>query len=263
MRLKTANFSLGVMTDAHLLSRHKLRRSHAGKRLKILVKMSDVRKAAEKSGFADLTFTGTEQIFGTSDARFDADGLTHKRGTDSIAGLSFFVPKTAKNIEAVLRYVNWLSKYENYHFLQFGKEGVNHKNVDGVPQVIPATGAWIQNSNANIDYTMSINGYNLQDDDLNVKVLATSYPFPMEDVFEAYRISSLNADVIPFVRATLVEAAPLVQTLTDESAVVLIQSITALAADFDKVYDTGVAQWRTSGAQRIVDERRAKYNGQS
>jgi putative aldouronate transport system substrate-binding protein len=209
---------------------------------------------------ADMQKNVPGSLFVPVDCMKSVDGLTHKRGTDSIAGLSFFVPKTAKNIEAALRYVNWLAKYENYHFLQFGKEGVNHKLVDGIPQVIPATGGWIQNSNANIDYTPSINGYDLQDDDLNVKVLATSYPFPMEDVFEAYRISSFNADVTPFVRATLVEAAPLVQTLTDESAVVLIQSITAPAADFDRVYDAGVEKWRTSGAQKIVDERRAKYN---
>jgi putative aldouronate transport system substrate-binding protein len=41
--------------------------------------------------------------------------------------------------------------------------------------------------------------------------------------------------------------------------VIYTQSIPASRADFDRVYDAGIADWLRSGAQAIIDERRAKY----
>ncbi|GHU23329.1 hypothetical protein FACS1894172_00720 [Spirochaetia bacterium] len=212
-----------------------------------------------QSLMADMQKNVPSAVFVPVDCMKSVDGLTHKRGSSSIGGLSFFIPKTCKNVDAALRYVNWLAKYENYHFLQFGNEGTNHQLVNGIPKIVPATGGWIQNSGANIDYTISINGYNLNDEAKTGQALALSYSFPMEDVFEAYRISSLNAYIGPFIRANLVEAAPLVQTLVDNAATLYVQSIIASPADFDRIWDRGVQDWLISGGQRVVDERRAKY----
>lgn len=39
----------------------------------------------------------------------------------------------------------------------------------------------------------------------------------------------------------------------------LVQSIVAKPADFDKVYDNGMKDFLTSGGQSIIDERKAKY----
>lgn len=52
-----------------------------------------------------------------------------------VAGLSIFIPKSAKNPEGAMRYFNWLAKFENYNFLQIGPEGVTHDLVNGLPKM--------------------------------------------------------------------------------------------------------------------------------
>jgi putative aldouronate transport system substrate-binding protein len=187
-------------------------------------------------------------------------GLTPKRSSSAAGGLIFFIPKSAKNPEAALRYANWLCRYENYHFLQFGNLGVNHEIVNGVPKSLSATGPWIQNSGGNIDYTMSINGYAMQTPEETSKVLAFSYPgIPAEEIIEAYRISSLNAKPEPFVPTTILSIAPIRQVLVTKESVLCVSLVRAKPADFDRVWDEGIKDWLSSGAQTVIDEQRAKY----
>ncbi|MCL2128504.1 MAG: extracellular solute-binding protein [Treponema sp.] len=190
-----------------------------------------------------------------------ADGVTHKRGAPVAGGLTLFIPSSSKKPQAAMRYANWLGRYENCSFLQFGNEGVNHVTVNGVPKTITASGGWIQNSQANLDYTPSINGYAMETQEMAVKVLANSYPWPEEYIAEAYRISSLNAEPPPVVQATLYVSGPLTQILVDKSKVFYVASIIAAPGNFDRVWDEGVKDWLASGAQAVIDERREKYPG--
>ena len=192
------------------------------------------------------------------DAIQSIDGLTHKRGSPPTS-LYWFIPKSAKNPEAAIRYANWLSRFENYNFLQIGQEGVNHEIVNGAPKIIPATGQWIQNSAGNGDYAFVLNGYDMGDPDLNVRVLANSYAWPPEIIMAAYRISSTNANPGPFIPVKLVEATPYHQTLINKSEVLYTESVTARTENFNRVWDLGIREWLISGAQIIIDERREKY----
>jgi putative aldouronate transport system substrate-binding protein len=192
------------------------------------------------------------------DAIRGIDGLTHKRGSPPTA-MFWFIPKSAKNPDAAIRYVNWLSRFENYNFLQFGQEGINHEIVNGVPKIKQATGPWIQNSAGNGDYAFNLNGYDLGDPELNMKALAGSYGWPPEIITNAYIISSTNAVPDPFVPVKLTEAMPLQQSLTDKAAVFFTQSVIASPQNFDRVWDEGVRDWLRSGAQAVIDERREKY----
>jgi putative aldouronate transport system substrate-binding protein len=186
-------------------------------------------------------------------------GLTPKRGASAVGGLIFFIPKSSKNSEAALRYANWLCRYENYHFLQFGNEGVNHTKVNGVEVPLNATGSWIQNSSANVDYTMSINGYVTPDEHFG-QVLAASYPgIPPAEVTEAYKISSTNAEVEPYVPATILSIAEVRQVLVDKEKVLSVNLIRARPGEFDRIWDTGIKDWLDSGAQAVIDEQKAKY----
>jgi putative aldouronate transport system substrate-binding protein len=173
--------------------------------------------------------------------------------------MNFFIPATCKNPEAAMRYANWIARYENYHFLQVGTEGINHELVNGIPKMKSVTGPWIQNSSGNGDYAFNLNGYDLRDSELNAKMLALSYPWPEEYITEAYRISSLNADTFPFIPVTLTAAGPVSQTLYDKAGVICVQSVVAPTSNFDKVWDDGISDWLKSGAQTIIDERREKY----
>jgi len=192
------------------------------------------------------------------DAIQSADGLTHKRGSP-VTSLFWFIPASAKNPEAAIRYANWLSRFENYNFLQIGQLGVHHEIVNGAPKILPTTGKWTQNSAGNGDYAFVLNGYDLRDPDMNVRVLANSYSWPPEIIMEAYRISSTNARNDPVIAAKLLAATPYHQTLINKAEVLFTSSVTARPENFDRVWDDGVKDWLASGAQVIIDERREQY----
>ncbi|MDR1987198.1 MAG: extracellular solute-binding protein [Treponema sp.] len=192
------------------------------------------------------------------DAIQSSDGITHKSAYD-MAGVHYFIPASCKNPEAALRYINWLARFENYHFLQVGPEGIVHDIVDGIPKIKNGEGLWIQNSAQNIDYTITMNGLDLGDPDLTARALANAYPWPAEVIANAYTISMRNAKPGPIVPVTLSAAGPVTQTLVDKGDSLLIGAVTASPANFDKVWDDGIADWLASGAEAVRKERAEKY----
>jgi putative aldouronate transport system substrate-binding protein len=193
-----------------------------------------------------------------------SDGITHKRAYDA-AGINFFIPKSCKNPDAAMRYLNWMAKYENYHFIQTGPQGITHTiDSDGVVKLDASALAdptWIMNSNQNIDYTMMMNGLFLESEEASIKALAAGYSWPAELITASYTMALKNAKPGLVVKTStpLTVAGPLVQTLTDMSKTIYSSSITCSPAQFDAVYDRGVREWLSAGAQAIIDERRAKY----
>jgi putative aldouronate transport system substrate-binding protein len=189
-----------------------------------------------------------------------SDGITHKGAYDP-AGIFYFIPSSSKVPEVAMRYLNWLAKYENYHFLQVGQEGIVHDMVNGVPKLRPASemGRWIQNSSQNIYYTMPLNGIEMGNPELNVRTVAAGFPFPEQEILNAYNVAMTNAKPEPVIPVTLFEAGSYTQTLQDKAKVLFVNAIIASPNQFDRVWDDGIADWLRSGAQAIVDERRAKF----
>ncbi len=185
-------------------------------------------------------------------------GTTDKRLYDA-AGVNWFIPANSKNVEGALRYVNWLSKFENRYFLQIGEEGVTHEMVDGVPKMIPATNEKIMNSGQNIDYTIMINGLDIGDDAKYSQALAQSYAVDAQLIMDAYANSMKDGRPSIIVPVQLSAAGPYTQTLQDKSKTLMADAVTCKPADFDKVWDAAIADWLASGAQEIIDERAAKY----
>ncbi|GHV06513.1 hypothetical protein FACS189485_15160 [Spirochaetia bacterium] len=192
-----------------------------------------------------------------------SDGITHKSAYDA-AGIFFFIPVQAKNPDAAMRYLNWLAKYENYHFVQTGPEGITHTIVDGVVKVDASAKAdptWIMNSNQNIDYTPMMNGLFLETEEASIRALAAGYSWPADLITQAYNMALKNAKpgLVVKTATPLTAAGPLANTLQDKGKVIYASSIIAPVNQFDAVYDAGVRDWLASGAQTIMDERRAKY----
>ena len=190
-----------------------------------------------------------------------SDGVTRKDMMDKV-GLQIFIPSFSKNHVAALRYLNWLAKPENYHFLQVGQEGVNHQVVNGVPQTQarPAGDPWFQNSSNNIDITMPMNGVEMGSTELNARVLALGYGnVPPEVIVDAYTISTRNARAAAVYQAATTKDGIYGQTLQDKADALLAQAITARPADFDRVWDAGYRDWLSSGGQEVFDERASLY----
>jgi len=195
------------------------------------------------------------------DCMTSVDGIAHKICYDP-AGVNYFIPRASKNPDAAMRYLNWMAKYENFHFIQTGPEGIVHAIVDGVPKLNPlASDGWIQNSAQNIDYTPIMNGLFLETEADSIKALTTGYPWPAEMIIQAYTVALTNARPSPVIvpSSPLTVAGPLNQTLQDKSKAFLVQSIVAPVADFDRVWDSNIADWLASGAEAIRQERAEKY----
>lgn len=188
----------------------------------------------------------------------DANGKTTKTLYDP-AGLNFFIPASSKNVDGAIRYINWLSKFENRNYLQIGDEGVTHELVNGIPKVITATGDKIMNSAMNIDYTFMINGLDLGDDQKNADAIALSYAVDSQLVLDAYNYAMTNGTPQTIIPVTLSAAGPVTQTLDEKGRTFMAETITCKPADFDKVWAEQEADWRASGAQAVIDERAAKY----
>jgi len=195
------------------------------------------------------------------DCMTSSDGVTHKISYDP-AGVHYFIPKSSKNPEAAMRYLNWLARFENYNFIQIGPEGIAHTMEDGVPKLNPsAPDGWIQNSAQNIDYTPIMNGLFLRTQEESIRALAAGYPWPSEMVMAAYNVAMNNARPGPVISTAspLLVSGPYNQTLIDKSEAFVVQAVTASAANFDREWDNGIADWLASGAEAIRRERAEKY----
>ncbi|GHV92220.1 hypothetical protein AGMMS50268_27230 [Spirochaetia bacterium] len=188
----------------------------------------------------------------------NAKGITSKLAFD-VEGVHFFIPSYSKNPEAAMRYVNWLARFENMYFLQFGPEGITHDMVDGIPQVKTVTGPWIQNSVLNLDYTIPVNGLYLGSDEKNKAAIVRRFTIRPDLAESAYKAAMTNTWSIPVVPADLSVGGPYQQTLKDKLKNFSTLAITGKPVDFDRLWDQGLADWLASGAQAIIDERAAKY----
>jgi putative aldouronate transport system substrate-binding protein len=177
----------------------------------------------------------------------------------------YFIPAASKNTDAAMRYLNWLAKYDNYHFLQVGNEGVTHTvGADGVVKVDASAKtdpSWIMNSLQNIDYTMPMNGLFLETEEASIRSLAAGYVYPAEVIERAYKIALKDGLPPPVAKPSspLTVAGPLNQTLLDKGNVFLVELETCSPSQFDAKWDTGLKDWLASGAQAVLDERKAKY----
>jgi len=161
-----------------------------------------------------------------------------------------------------MQYLNWLARFENFHFLQVGPEGIVHELVDGLPVVFPSPGdGWMQNSSWNIDLTPLHNGMFLRTEEETLRALVIGYPFPEEDVRQALDAAMNNAMPDPVISTVtpMIAAGPLGPTLLMQAEAVMINAVIAPEADFDAVWDAGVQAWLNAGARAIVDERAANF----
>lgn len=178
-------------------------------------------------------------------------------------GIYNFVPASSKNVEAAVKYFNFLCEDDVRVYLTTGEEGVNHtKDEEGIPVMISLLNDdRMMNSANNLDYAMVVNGVDLGDSDKNIKVLSKSYDAGFESIFEqAYNISLKDAAVNNPTIVPFESEAQFSANLNEKRREILSNAITASEANFDKVYDTGLQEWLSAGGQQCKDERQAWWD---
>jgi putative aldouronate transport system substrate-binding protein len=193
------------------------------------------------------------------------DPFTNSRGQTpreiyDPAGVYTFIPSYSKAPETAMRYLNWLSRFENCSFLQIGPEGIVHKMVDGIPQIQTVTGPWIQNSSYNMDYTIPHNGLNIGDPSKFLQALTFGYRPEFSDLIKkAYAMAMKDGKPYPVVPVTLTAGVEHAATLSGKENALKVTAITCPPEQFDQVWDEGIKDWLASGGQAVIDERKAKY----
>lgn len=173
-----------------------------------------------------------------------------------------FFPKTNDEPVASLLYLDFVSRPENIKFLQIGEEGVTHEVMsDGAIKVIASTDENIMNSPNNIDYTITNNGLNLGDADLNVRSTALNYVGVDASTIErAYKYTTFDGIFTPnYNFCEIVAEVGIGAALNEKRDTFLTQAVVAPADNFDKVFDGGFNDYLSSGGQAIIDERTAAW----
>jgi len=173
-----------------------------------------------------------------------------------------FFPATNDEPLASLLYLNWITKLENRRFLQIGEEGSNHEVLeDGAIRLLGAVGERVMNSPNNIDYTITCNGLDLGDPELNAKSMALNYPgVDPRFIVKAYELTNRDARYQKNVQVgDIIAEEGMGPALASKRDNLLIQAVVAKPEDFDRVWDQGFQDYLRSGGQAIIDERAAKY----
>lgn len=173
-----------------------------------------------------------------------------------------FFPSTNDEPLASMLYLDWISRPENIKYLQIGEEGITHEvTEDGAIKTIAATGEHIMNSPNNIDYTITINGLNLGDDDLTIKSIALGYAgVDARYIEKAFAISTNDGRIGQNVQVGQIRAEEgMGPALSDKRDVLLDKSVVASVEDFDSVFDAGYNDYLSSGGDAIIKERKAAW----
>jgi len=178
-------------------------------------------------------------------------------------GLFSFIPKSSKNAELAMKYLNWMADPEVLFFLQFGEEGVNHTMVNDIPQGIAQTGDNMQMSNLNLDYTLVVNGAELGDTEKNVRTyaaaLATGEQSYEKLAVESYKINTADGYTAFYYGVPNEANIKYGKTLGDMNKQMMDRLIVVKPAEFDALYDKLVKEYMDAGGQAVQDENVKHY----
>jgi len=195
-------------------------------------------------------------------APFKNDAGVYRKFLANPIDRKIFFPSTNDEPLASLLYLDWISKLENRRFLQIGEEGVTHEVMpDGAIKTLAVTGEKIMNSPNNIDYTITINGLDLGDPELNAKSLALNYAgVDARYIERAFELSKKDGRIIPQFNVGEIKAEEgMGPALASKRDNFLVQAVCCPPDQFDAVWDAGMQDYLNSGGQAIIDERTAKF----
>lgn len=205
---------------------------------------------------------GEDAAFVAVDCFPNSAGDYAKHAYSTAGDRKIFFPATNDEPLASLLYLDWISNPEHIQYLQIGDEGVTHNKLEGGGvAIIPATGAAIQNSGQNIDYTITCNGLNLVNAEDTKKSAAYNYAGVDPSYVQTSIDIALNDAVsVKNVNVGAISAEEGMGTsLGDKRDIAFDKSVIASVADFDSVWDSNMKEYLQAGGQKIIDERTEKW----
>ncbi|OXM86720.1 extracellular solute-binding protein [Paenibacillus rigui] len=174
-------------------------------------------------------------------------------------GLYMFVPKSSKNAEAVVKYLDWMAQPKNILALQNGTEGKTYEMKDGVPQTLDNEEAK-QTLYNYPDYSIILNGKFVSATDENLNIAANASDPKFKDfTISSIKLGGTDGVIKPNVNTPIQSEIKYAATLKAKNDEIFVKVITAKPADFDKVYDNEVKDYMKIGGQEVMDEKRKAF----
>jgi ABC-type sugar transport system, periplasmic component len=175
------------------------------------------------------------------------------------------IPKSSKNAEAAIKYLDWMASGTNLFDIQFGVENENYTLVDGVPVVKEDATKEASDRIYNFgDIAIIVNGKYAGSDEKNEAAYIAQTPQEYQaDMRKSVEIS--NTDTIAPVRFDHpIEAeAKYGSSLSDKFQEFIVKATIVKPANFESTYESMMKDYMASGGQAILDERTAAYKAMS
>ena len=193
----------------------------------------------------------------------------HVKQTYNPDGLKVIVPVFNEDKSAeVVKYLEWMASdnLSNVFKLQNGDKGIHYLSES--PEGIPLDR--VQNDDLPNeqkihwhDFAFITTGaYEYGSPELNAVATAMSYPGFEEEIVAAVEMATTDSFLAPYFATVMEEEAKYGENLKELGAEIFVNSILADPADFDKVYDSLVAEYLANGGQAVIDERLAYIRSQ-
>lgn len=176
------------------------------------------------------------------------------------SGMYIMVPSFSERAAEAIQYLNWMAQDEVIQFMAFGQEGVHHDVVQGYPVVNSSDDAkrLLYNSG---DMLIITNGIDFGSPEKNAEFLALGVTENHRELATTSRVYA-NKDAvqqpISFGKPLDTEAKYSVVML-EKYEELLVKSMMAKPADFDKVYDAALKDFMDTAGNEVFAERKAAY----
>lgn len=193
------------------------------------------------------------------------DAGKHPKNGYSPNGMYIIIPKSSKNVDLAIQYLNWMADPKVTLFLQNGEEGVDYNMVNGIPKQTGTTnsGDKMMTVANNLDYDILSNGIELGDQAKNTAAISSGYPGYEKDVENALKVGMVDYYTTYFHSIPNAADAKNNATLKNLSAQMLAKLIVAKPAEVDSLYKTLVQQYMDQGGQAVQDEYIKNYKAQN
>ncbi|MDQ0873373.1 putative aldouronate transport system substrate-binding protein [Paenibacillus sp. V4I3] len=175
------------------------------------------------------------------------------------AALNIIIPKTSKVAAEAVKYLDWMAQKDVLYAMTYGVEGKNFSTTNGLP--VPLDNEETKQSFYNKgDYTIITNGTDFGSSDKNTEALSLAFvEANRKDATQAYKNGMADGlSPVRFQRPIEAEGK-YGKALQDKYEQLIVKSILAKPADFDKTYDDMLKDYMTNGGEAIQKERTEAY----
>lgn len=215
-------------------------------------------------GYENLQKNVPGAVMTPVDAFTNAEGK-HAKPAYAPNAMYVMIPKSSKNAEAALKYLDWMASGTNLFDIQYGIENENFTLVDGIPVVKADATQEAKDRIYNFgDIAIIVNGKFAGDDAKNeAAYIAQTPPAFHADMRKSVEIS--NTDLIQPVRFghPIAAEAKYGNALSDKFEEMVVKLTMVKSDQFDGTFDAMLKDYMASGGQAILDERTEAYKEMS